>query len=342
MAVERTGLTVLYTPESKSIVVECVFSQHTASALFFTIELISFCVSSVIFVHGLQGHPERTWRHGGGGSHKNHDATSPKLRGASVTALLKKKWRKQVETSPTSPRPPASVYWPKDLLPKLCPDARIMTFGYDTVITRGYGSIDQGNIFSHAKDLLYELSRSREKGRNIVWVAHSLGGIIVKDVLRRSNMARIAEIQDILNSTTGVVFMGTPHRGSPEIASVGDTIRRVAQSVLRMNTNEQVIRALGLDSPELELCRESFIYQWQNLGFQVKTFQEAKALTGLKLGFLGGKVVSDTSSSLDDPQERAESIAANHMDMCRFSGPEDPGFKKVGGVIQEFCKFRPS
>ena len=33
----------------------------------------------------------------------------------------------------------------------------------------------------------------------------------------------------------------------------------VTQSLLRMDTNTKVIRALGLDSPELELCRETFI-----------------------------------------------------------------------------------
>ena len=36
------------------------------------------------------------------------------------------------------------------------------------------------------------------------------------------------------------------------------------------------------------------------------------------------------SSSLDDPRERAETIQANHMAMTKFSGADDPNYKKVG------------
>ena len=45
-------------------------------------------------------------------------------------------------------------------------------------------------------------------------------------------------------------------------------------------------------------------------------------------------MVPDTSSSLDDPRERAEHIDANHMTMTKFSGRDDPGYRKVG---EEIC-----
>ena len=44
-------------------------------------------------------------------------------------------------------------------------------------------------------------------------------------------------------------------------------------------------------------------------------------------------MVADTSSSLDDPRERAQHIDANHMTMTRFSGRDDPGYRKVGGEL---------
>ena len=45
-------------------------------------------------------------------------------------------------------------------------------------------------------------------------------------------------------------------------------------------------------------------------------------------------MVPDTSSSLDNPRERAEHIDANHMTMTKFSGRDDPGYRKVG---EELC-----
>ena len=46
------------------------------------------------------------------------------------------------------------------------------------------------------------------------------------------------------------------------------------------------------------------------------------------------KIVPDTSSSLDDPRERLETISSNHMDMCRFYGPDDPGYRQVAGELR--------
>lgn len=85
----------------------------------------------------------------------------------------------------------AGVFWPADLLPQACPRARILVFGYDTKITNyGRASTNKNSIYSHAKDLLFALSRETEgcraglsgKRRQIIFVAHSLGGIVVKEV----------------------------------------------------------------------------------------------------------------------------------------------------------------
>ena len=45
-------------------------------------------------------------------------------------------------------------------------------------------------------------------------------------------------------------------------------------------------------------------------------------------------MVPDTSSSLDDLRERTEHIDANHMTMTKFSGRDDPGYRKVGEELR--------
>ncbi|KAF2635430.1 hypothetical protein P280DRAFT_484655 [Massarina eburnea CBS 473.64] len=197
-----------------------------------------------------------------------------------------------------------------------------------------YKPANKNNLFAHAKDLLYALERERPMQRPIIFVAHSLGGIMVKETLRRSEISREPSIRDTIQSTVGVVFLGTPHRGSPGLANLGEIVRRTASHLLRVDSNATVLRTLGYDSPELELCRESFATQWREFNFRVKTFQEAYGIGGVAIGPMGEKFVPDSSSSLDDAREHAESINANHMDMVRFDSAANPGYQKVAGELR--------
>ncbi|KAK3391258.1 hypothetical protein B0H63DRAFT_365230, partial [Podospora didyma] len=214
---------------------------------------------SIILVHGLQGHPKRTWSYDA--SATNNCKTT---RGWGTTGLITKSKR--------------------DLLPTDCPIARVLVRGYDTVVTKGFAPANKSDLFAHAKDLLYCLERESVSGRPLLFVAHSLGGLLVKEVLRRSQHAEEPGLQEIVKSTSAVVFLGTPHRGSGDFARPRDMTRRVASTILGVDSNTAILRALGLDAPELEQSRESFSLQWRTYGFRVKTFQESQALMGLNIG----------------------------------------------------------
>ncbi|KAM7215359.1 hypothetical protein V8F06_009220 [Rhypophila decipiens] len=233
------------------------------------------------------------------------------------------------------------VFWPADLLPQACPRARVLVFGYDTKITNyGVASTNKNSIYSHAKDLLFALSRETEgcvcpggKRRQIIFVAHSLGGIVVKEMLSRSSISTEPQHARIVESTAAVVFLGTPHRGSPDFAAAGEW----AQSFVRFfgaETSPGMLHALGLKTTDLERAQESFSGLWLKHNFQIKTFQEGLGLTGINIGPLGDKVVPDYSSSLGDQREHAETIQANHREMCRFHGADDPGYRQVSGELQ--------
>jgi hypothetical protein len=101
-----------------------------------------------------------------------------------------------------------------------------------------------------------------------------------------------------------------------------------------METTPANLDALGLKTTDLERVQESFSRLWYKHDFWVKTFQEGLGLTGVHLGALGNKVVPDYSSLLGDHRERAETLQANHMEMCRFSREDDPNYRKVAGEIR--------
>lgn len=248
-----------------------------------------------MFVHGLRGHPESTWtleskanRKMPSTKHRDHSPFRLWSKDKSAESKLSNKEDVVGEAGGNESRKQTgAVFWPRDLLKDDFPNARIMTFGYNTAIMQSYRPVDQGNIFSHAKNLLYglELKRRNETKRDLVFIAHSLGGILVKEVLRRSEGDPDPKINEIFMSTTGIFFFGTPHRGSKEWASFGEGIATISSRILSMDMNPKVIHALSPGSAELELCH-IFITQWEKRreSLTVRTFQESKALGGIRIG----------------------------------------------------------
>ena len=96
--------------------------------------------------------------------------------------------------------------WLRDFLPEELPRARIFIYGYNgnAVLEPSTAGVSEA-----ANNLLNWLKLERDKcqKRPILFIAHSLGGIIVKKALfdASSNLA----YQSIDRATVGIVFFGT-------------------------------------------------------------------------------------------------------------------------------------
>ncbi|KLO93123.1 Uncharacterized protein LW93_6116 [Fusarium fujikuroi] len=154
-------------------------------------------------------------------------------------------------------------------------------------------------------------------------------------MLALSSTSDTPEQRGVIELTAAVIFLGTPHRGSPELSAIGEWARSLLCS-LRFQTTSTILDTLGLKTTDLERAHEAFCRLWYQYDFQVKTFQESLGLTGIDLGVLGNKVVPHESSLIGDPREHAETLQANHKQMSRFSSPQDPNFIKVAGEIKAF------
>lgn len=109
-------------------------------------------------------------------------------------------------------------------------------------------------------------------------------------VLRRAGAEKdeAKDLYSIYASTTAIIFLGTPHRGSPW-ADFGETIRRIV-AVVGFDTSDKVVRALQIDSAELEVCQEDFMRLYERRVFQVRTFQEAQGIQGTSILGMNKKV----------------------------------------------------
>jgi pimeloyl-ACP methyl ester carboxylesterase len=82
------------------------------------------------------------------------------------------------------------VHWPCQLLKEDIPDARILSFGYDANVVGWWTAASVNRIGSHAEALLGAVTRLRERtnseNRKIIFVMHSLGGLVVQSTLALS------------------------------------------------------------------------------------------------------------------------------------------------------------
>ncbi|KAI3318089.1 hypothetical protein HD806DRAFT_324089 [Xylariaceae sp. AK1471] len=183
---------------------------------------------------------------------------------------------------PESKAPP-SLFWPQDLLPIACPEARIITWGYYTLRNGNTLVPTQPDIFAHANELFRELrdfrSSSNARERPLIFIAHSIGGIIVKEVLRQAEFSNMKSEQDILSSTAATIFFGCPHR-AVEQAPLVDVVSSMAEASSGITTESLVASALyGVHDVTWSEAQESFVRLWHHFNFVVKTYQERRSDT---------------------------------------------------------------
>ena len=110
------------------------------------------------------------------------------------------------------------VHWPSELLKQDLPDARIMSFGYDADIVNLWNPKSHSPLTGHAVNMVGALVRKRERtnteDRKILFVGHSLGGLVIEHALSHSRKSVEKFLRQIEQFTIGIVFLGVPHCGA--------------------------------------------------------------------------------------------------------------------------------
>lgn len=220
------------------------------------------------------------------------------------------------------------VFWPRDLLRDDLKKARVITWGYDASIANAFTYASEESLFGHAGTLLSDLARLRRGiTRPIIFICHSLGGLVVKEALITSDNykshRRHPTLGEIYGSTIGVVFMGTPHRGS-STESYGEIAANIAKLSFRQ-PNKQLLQTLKPDSQILEKQRDGFTTVSNDIA--IVCIRE-ELPTGV------GMIVPEASASYDGFNVTRGAIHANHMNMVKFT-TRDEGYKRTLGYIED-------
>lgn len=198
------------------------------------------------------------------------------------------------------------TYWPLDLLPQSCPRARIMIWGCQVISTHRRLLPAQSNIFDHGDALTRELAILRQStatsGRALVLIAHTLGGVVLKEMLCRSDTSVNWTEKDIIQSLAGAVFFAPPLPGHGHY-TLRYNVKYQAGLSLNMDANDQVLEDLcGVNSSLLDEGEHMFNALSSDYNFRVTTYGAQKdhsLLDVAKFGSAGDTIYQSLSSLLD-------------------------------------------
>ncbi|MCJ1385019.1 hypothetical protein MMC17_008137 [Xylographa soralifera] len=283
-------------------------------------------VANIIFVHGLFG-GRKTW------TAQRTQPSSHTTQQPPVVPSSSSRPEKPLTKGTSVPQSdPGSVFWPGDLLPLAIPDARVFTWNYDADVHHWTSSASQNTIHQHAGNLLSDLAYliAGDMPEPLIFVVHSLGGIVVKDALNQSSQTEGTRLKNIAPATFGVLFLGTPHRGSKS-ASMGRLAYNVTVAATR-RPNLKLLQALERNSETLDRVGDGFRQTVLKFDIKFCSFREEKETR--KYLIFNTMVVEPESAKIGDGKEEIGSIPENHRHMSKFSSNSDIGFKRVSAVLR--------
>lgn len=178
--------------------------------------------------------------------------------------------------------------------------------------------------------------------RPIIFVCHSLGGLVVKRTLihcRNVTSEKIEHLRSIFVSTYGILFLGTPHNGS-DVAKWGSLLQNICNAVLPrkiVESSSQLISALKTDNETLQNINSLFAEILPR--YHIYFFHETRS-TDIK----GTRqlIVDETSAAPYIEGVERMGIEADHSSMCKFDDETAPGYEAVAEAILRYSEAAPA
>lgn len=249
-------------------------------------------IVDIVAIHGLDGHREKSWTADNG------------------------------------------VMWLRDLLATDIPNARILTYGYDAD-TRSFEVTSTQTIFRHAQNFMKALARKRTgaaQQRPIIFLAHSLGGIVLKKALiigHSQNSNADSQLHDILASTHTVIFFGTPHAGVKGI----DLLQMVNRVIsIYMKTNDIVLRHLKEHSSELEETQSMYLDASKDIHnvyfYEVYSTPTIAGRRNMIVPYHSATIAGERDATI-------EGLSADHVQIVKYHGKTDAKYDTVLYYLRE-------
>ena len=274
----------------------------------------------VIFVHGLLGGVFRTWR--------------------------------QCDSEKNSPN--YTKCWPKSWLANDIENVRILGIDYPTYLSDWNIECpsDKFTLKDRSTQVINILTKEKVGQKPILWVVHSMGGLLVKQILLDSYQSDNQILKRIANQTKGILFYAVPHKGS-DMAVWSPRIQRIilpSTEVLELRKGKnQLERNIFsyekfhylIDSSFLHDLHEKFLEVVQDIDIKCLSFGETlKSKVGYKSIKWNALLVP--SESADPGIGKFILLPVDHYNICKPVDKQSPAYSLALNFIKQIIQTQES
>jgi hypothetical protein len=209
-------------------------------------------------------------------------------------------------------------FWPEWLAQDVA-GAAVWSLGYDAASSRWLGHAMP--IQDRAINLLAYLENHGIGQRPLCFVTHSMGGLVVKEMLLHASEGR-AGYAEFAAATRGVVFLATPHIGSDIVAKA---IVKALAIAYRTTVAVDALERNGAHLRQLNDRYRDWVTQ-PDMRVEHRVFFETQPTRGVH-------VVDAGSANPGLPGHRPIPVDANHIDICKPNDRSDVVYGQVARFI---------
>lgn len=235
----------------------------------------------------------------------------------------------------------ASHMWLRDSLQRDVPNLRVFLYGYDSRFEdqRPLQDVHKlGESFKREIRLMRSGQASTRRPRPFIFIAHSLGGLIVKEALiQMQRLTGTMADKTTLRSVFGALFFGVPS----QVMNI-DALLRMVEG----RPNQQLLWSLRKGSDVLIDQGNEWKRGFRFRDSRIVFFYESRASpTAEKVGerwtMTGPPLILVDKDSATDRLRQSDSISIlpinrSHSELVKFS-QDDPDYVETLGLFREFA-----
>ena len=193
---------------------------------------------------------------------------------------------------------------PNDFFPKWLgeefPNIGVWTLGYDANSSGWKGSTMP--LVDRATNVLARLEAAGIGHRPLIFIVHSLGGLVVKQLLRHAVNYGKVEWEEIASNSKAIMFLATPHSGSD--------VSRYIQYIGKFYRASVTVEELESHQPALRDLNLWFRNNCSKIGIRIEVLFEKQPTSG----FL---VVNETSADPGIAGVVPIPVDSDHVTICK-------------------------